>query len=281
MATTAFSSAEGANPDFQAFARTKEDEGNLAWGERAAIDVGQIDPQKWTYAVLLGGSDTLSFRLRVAQSHLRPDMLPSYWSEVLLVELKGSKLKDATAISVPLMQPWDGAYPPYDNGIVELPLTFFDDPVVFPNIAIAALPIPQQKMRERVERYRKGRSALDSLEHVLRWLAFAWGVARTGNPLHENFGLPSACMLEMVCAAEDYELTPGLESRASCPEAIWASLLYWHIYYAKTGSKQVPYGRYCTPHEFSILEPEGRSRRTPAQDRPAKPRKPKGKGKSA
>ena len=279
MATTAFSGAEGANPEFLPFARTKKDEGNLSWGERAAIDVGQIDPQKWTYAVLLGGSDTLSFRLRVAQSHLRPDMLPSFWSEVLLVELHGTKLKDATAISVPLMQPSSVAYPPYDNGIVEMPLTVFDDPAVYPNIAIAALPIPQQKVRDRVERFRKGRSALDSLEHVLRWLAFAWGVARTGNPLHENFGLPSACMLEMVCAAEDYELTPGLESRASCPEAIWASLLYWHNYYAKTGSKQVPYGRYCTPHGFDILEPADRPHRKPPEDEPKKTRK--GKGKAA
>lgn len=272
MATTAFSAAAGANPTFTAFER-KKDEGNLAWGERAARDVGRIDPAEWTYAVLLGGSDTLAFRLRVAQSHLRPDMLPSYWSEVLLVELHGAALQQATAICVPLMQPRGVAYPPYDNGLVELPLSDFDDPVLYPNIAIAALPIPQEKMRARVERYRKGRPALDSLEHVLRWLAFAWGVARTGNPLHENFGLPSACMLEMVCAAEDYELTPGLESRASCPEAIWASLLHWHEYYAQTGSKMVPFGHYCTAHEFSILEPEGRARRAPAPKRAAARRK--------
>ncbi|HSV60732.1 MAG TPA: hypothetical protein VLJ19_17680 [Variovorax sp.] len=269
MATTARSSAAGANPKFSAFAR-KKNEGNLAWGERAAKDVGRIDPAVWTYAVLLGGSDTLAFRLRVAQSHLRPDMLPSFWSEVLLVELHGPLLAQASAISVPLAQPRGPAYPPYDNGIVEMPLSDFDDPQIYPNIAIAALPIPQANMRARVERYRKGRSALDSLEHVLRWLAFAWGVARTGNPLHENFGLPSACMLEMVCAAENYELTPGLESRASCPEAIWASLLYWHEYYAKTGSKEVPFGRYSTQHSFEILEPPERHAPAALSGKPSK-----------
>lgn len=253
MATTSRSTAPGKNPQFKPLARQK-DEGNLAWGERAARDVAQLDPRKWSYMVLLGGSDTLAFRLRVAQSHLRPDMLPSFWSDALLVELHGPSLKDAVAINVPLAQPSGPNYPPHNNGIVETPLSDFDNCEIYPNIAIAALPIPQDKMRARIERFRSGRSALDSLEHVLRWLAFSWGVARTGNPLHENFGLPSACMIEIVCAAEDYELTPGLESRASCPEAIWASLLHWHEYYAKTGLKKVPYGRYATEHKFDILE---------------------------
>ena len=243
------------NPNFTELARANG-QGNVAWGARAAIQMrAAAGPDEWTYIALLGGSDTLSFRLRVAQSHLRRDMLPSYWSEAILIQLNSATLKGAQAVYVPLAQPGGSAYSPHENGVVSGPLSDFDDSDRYPNIALIALPVPQQKIMARVEAFRRSRSSLDALEHVLRWLAFAWGVARTGNPLHENYGLPSACMLETVCAAEDFELTPGLESRASCPEAIWASAIYWHDYFGKTGERKVPFGRYAIGHEYPIVEP--------------------------
>jgi hypothetical protein len=254
MVRQARSTTSDRNPDFTSLPRS-EGEGNLAWGERAALQMQAADPERWSHIVLLGGADTLSFRLRVAQAHLRRDMLPSYWSEAMLVQLKGLTLEGAQAVHVPLAQPGGLAFSPHENGIVSRPLVEFDDAARYPNIALIALPVPQERMTARVEAFRRSRSSLDALEHVLRWLAFAWGVARTGNPLHENYGLPSACMLETICAAEDFELTPGLESRASCPEAIWASAIYWHDYFGKTGERKVPYGRFAVEHGYPILEP--------------------------
>jgi len=241
------------NPSFCSLER-KAREGNLAWGERAATLMSAADPAKWTYIVLLGGSDTMSFRLRVAQSHLRPDMLPSFWSGTILVNLQGSSLTKARAIDVPLAQPGGTEFTPRSNGVVERPLADFNDTRRYPNIALLALPVPQQQILDQVELFKKSRSTLDALEHVLRWLAFAWGVARTPNPLHENFGLPSACMLEIVCAAAHLDLTPGLESRASCPEAIWSAARYWHEFY-KEFRGAAPVGRYWHPHMFPIVEP--------------------------
>lgn len=271
MVPVARSTAKVTNPEFTEFAR-QPGEGNLDWGNRAARHVGQFDPSMWSYLVLLGASDTLGFRLRLAQSHLRPDMLPSYWSEALLVDLNGADLKKAKAIHVPLTQPGAPGYPPFENGVVKVPLLGFDDPTRYPNIAIAALPIPQVKLRAQIQRFRRSRPMLDALEHVLRWLSFSWGVAGTGNPLHESFGLPSACMIEMVCAAEGYELTPGLESRASCPEAIWASLRHWHEYYAEIGEKRIPRGRYSTEHSYEIRSPSD------PKDEAQKPKAPKRRG---
>jgi hypothetical protein len=260
MVNQARSSAKKRNPDVTALER-RPDEGNLAWGERAAAEmIGDSDPREHTYMVLLGGADTLAFRLRVAQSHLRSDMLPSLWSEALLVRLKGPTLRGSQAISVPLAQPGFPFFSPADNGVVEISLARFDDPERYPNIALFALPIPQARILARVELFKRARSSLDALEHVLRWLAFSWGVTRTGNPLHENMGLPSACMLEIVCAAEDFELTPGLESRTSCPEAIWASMLHWHEYYAATGEKKVPFGRFSRDHGYAIFDAGGDTR---------------------
>ncbi len=253
MLRQARSSSSDRNPQFTSLAR-KSKESNTAWGARAVTQMQAGDPGKWTYVVLLGGSDSMAFRLRVAQSHLRGDMLPSYWSHSILVELKEGSVETAQAIHVPLIQPEGPQFSTRTNGVVAQPLTDFDDPKRFPNIAVIALPVPQAEILKRVEDFRRSRSTLDALEHVLRWLAFAWGAARTPNPLHENFGLPSACMLETVCAAANFDLTPGLEARASCPEAIWVAALYWQDYFEQFNGN-APTGRYCIAHKYPIVEP--------------------------
>jgi hypothetical protein len=240
------------NPGLKELKR-KAREGNLAWGERAVQNMGTGDHTTWTYAVLLGGTDVLSYRLRMAQAHLRRDMLPSLWSECLLVKLDSASLEGAEAIHVPLIQPDNLALATRDNGVVSRPLSDFDDSQRYPNIALIALPFAQAEILDKVEQFKRSRSTLDALEHVLRWLAFAWGVARTPNPLHENYGFPSACLLETAFAAARFDLTPGLESRASCPEAIWVATKFWHEYFVEF-AKEAPKGRYSTSHRYPILD---------------------------
>ncbi|MDN3922442.1 hypothetical protein [Roseateles violae] len=252
MTRQARSTSSTPNPDFRALKR-KRGQGNVDWCERVRREMREATPEQWSLIALIGGADTLSFRLRIAQSHLRPDMQPSYWSEALLLVPEGAALAGARAIHVPLMQPDGPEYGPKSNGVVSTPLTAFDDAQRYPNIALIALPLPQARVLARVDAFMSSRSTLDTLEHVLRWLAFSWGVAKTGNPLHENYGLPSACMLETVCAAEEFDLTPGLESRASCPEAIWSAARHWHDYFIKTGG-QKPFGRYAIDHAYPIME---------------------------
>jgi hypothetical protein len=260
------SSSNEKNPHFKELKRGPQ-QTNLQWGEKAveAMKTGGID--RWTYIALVGGSDSMAFRLRVAQSHLRADMLPSFWSEVLLLQLEGETTKGAQAIHVPLIQREAPEFATRTNGVVRRPLGDFDDPERYPNIAIIALPIAQENILERIEAFSLQRSTLDALEHVLRWLAFAWGSARTPNPLHDNVGLPSACMLETVTAAEQFDLTPGLEARASCPEAIWAAARYWHKYFIEF-KQRAPIGRYCTPHGYAIEEPKGGGKRRTRRSKP-------------
>lgn len=257
------------------------DEGNLKWAVRAAGAMGAIDPEHWSMVALFGGADTLAFRLRVAQSHLRRDMLPSFWSESCLIRMTDPSWKNNEAIHVPLSQPDGPFFSPHANGVVVRPLADFDDALRYPNISLIAIPVQQERMLARLATFQRSRSALDALEHVLRWLAFSWGVSRTPNPLHDNYGLPSACLLETICAAEGFDLTPGLESRASCPEAIWAAALFWHTYYGKTGTGKVPFGRYCIGHSYPILEPSDRHPRIHATAKPAEGTRPRADEKSA
>lgn len=258
LATQAHSPSVGANDLVKPLPRAGR-ENNLAWGERAVADMQLGQLEDWTYLVLLGGDDVVSFRLRLAQAHLRPDMLPSYWSHSMLAKLAGPGVRDATAIHVPLDQPAPPAYPRRTNGVVETPLKDFADAKRYPNIAVIALPIRQDEVLDKVKRFQESRGTLDGLEFVLRWLAFCWGAARPANPLLEGYGMPSACMLEIACAAARFDLTPGLEARIACPEAIWASALHWQDFYRERHDGRVPLGRYSTAHSYPIFDPDDRS----------------------
>ena len=240
------------NPKFERLDRA-DGEDNAQWLLRALASLDAGGGPDWTPILLLGGTDTLAFRLRVAQSHLRSDMLPSYWSTSALLRIDAARPARARVVQVPLLQPDDGSMATRNNGVVDRPLKTVVDPQRWPNIALIALPVPLATVLDKLDAFRASRNPIDALEHALRWLAFAWGVARSPNPLHDGIGLPSACMLETICAAAGLDLTPGLESRASCPEAIWVAARHWQDYFVAFNDRQ-PVGRFCVPHRYPIEE---------------------------
>jgi hypothetical protein len=91
---------------------------------------------------------------------------------------------------------------------------------------------------------------LDAIELIVSWLSFVWGVGKTGNPLLEGIGMPSAAMIETVINAAGFELTPGLASSSSCPEAIWQSAKWWHNYY-ETRQESGISGSYFAPKKLT------------------------------
>lgn len=247
-----FTKVSNPNPDFIEQQRSVK-ENNIDWLTRAITELGGNTPLDQSYILLLGANDTLSWRLRAGQSHLRFDLLPSYWSSAALLKLDQSSLKKSTVIHVPLFQPTDGLFATERNGVVETPLAEFSNARIWKNIALITLPTPQENVLSKLQIFEKGRNYIDALEHVLRWLAFAWGVSRTPNPIHDGVGLPSACMLETLFASVGLDLTPGLESRASSPEAIWATTLYWYEHYTNN-HLPTPKGRFFTPHDYDIKD---------------------------
>lgn len=269
--------ADDRNPALAPFARAPGED-NLEWGLRAVADIRSAGREEWSYLALLGGQDTLAFRLRVAQGAARADMLPSFWSSAIFIELVGDSLQGARAVQVPLFQPGTSSFAPANNGVVRGPLTDFADAERYPNIALIAFPVAQANIVARIEQFRKSRATLDALEHVLRWLSFVWGVARTPNPLNENYGFPSACMLEIAFAAEGFDLTPGLESRAACPEAIWSTARLGHKFFNRPDGK-VPKGRFWTPHWYPIADADSELP-APTPPPPPAPRSRRGRGRA-
>lgn len=233
--------------------KRKGKEDNVGWLERAVADLTDKKNTEQSCIVLAGANDTLAWRLRTGQSHLRFDLLPSYWSASYFLKLAPKGVAHSTLLHVPLFQPEGGVFATERNGVVESPVQILADAGHWRNIAVIAWPKSQEDVLSKLEQFKKGRLYVDALEHVVRWLAFSWGVARTPNPIHDGIGLPSACMLETLYAATGLDLTPGLESRASSPEAIWATAMYWYEYFTKNNIAP-PKGRFIAPHNYDIHE---------------------------
>jgi hypothetical protein len=206
--------------------------------------------------VLLGGNSLADFRVRIAQSHARHDLTPSYWSLVGVVHGRDRLL---TAPLWPLSPP---DQMPVTNGVRSLWLRDFDDPARWPNIAVIRFPGARQDAVNCIKRLASQRSIVDVPTLLLPWLGFVWGAGATGNPLLNGFGVPSAVLVEAAFGMAEVELTPGLATASSCPEAMYQAAKWWHTYYEQSAGTEAgeadhhPVGRYLLRQpEASYLEP--------------------------
>jgi hypothetical protein len=194
--------------------------------------------------LLVGGCDLTHFRLRVAQSHFRADMAPSFWSHVGILREDESGFG---LYEVALDPPTGFQEMPKRNGVQRVSVSRYEDGTQFPNIALLRFPIPGLRKKpagqstrqaprtspitEGIDRVRAERGVLDIPTLILPWLGFVWGAGMPPNPLIGGTGIPGAVFAESAFAAVGVELTPGLSTRSSCPEAIWQAALWWYPYY--------------------------------------------------
>jgi hypothetical protein len=211
------STATRRNPAI-AVSPAKKGERNAAW-LAARVQPGAV--------VLAGGATLEHFRIRTAQSHLRQDMLPSFWS------LAGIVSSSTAMFSVPLAVANVSAIPA-SNGIRRVTFREIDDVERFPNVAVLRFAEPADVITRNVRKLLGQRSALDLPSLILPWLGLAWNAGDHRNPLQEGAGLPSAALVQTAYGMAGIELAPGLASRSSCPEAIWQAALWWHDYYEQT-----------------------------------------------
>lgn len=211
--------------------KRRKNETNLAWLERNLKALsGEESAQGAAYLVLLGGSEKADFRVRVAQSHLRHDMSPSHFSHVAL--LRGSGWTRGGALWEISLEPKAGfGFPPGDNGVQNGKLKSYASKSQYPNLAVLRLPVALKEMQAALKRFKTQRTEIDCVELTVLWLGYVWGVGRTVNPLLDGYGTPAAAFVESLAGACGFDLTPGLESRASCPEAIWQAAKWWHEFY--------------------------------------------------
>ena len=239
-------------------------EGNRKWlAELGAPDGVKLDENG---ILLVGGNSLADFRVRVAQSTARSDMLPSFWS------LCGILLADGKVVTVPLdlrsREPSrrrdndDVSMIPKCNAVRFCSLDEFDDPRRYPNIAVIRFAKAHDDVHQHIDRIKKDRSIIDLAAMLLPWLGFAWGTNASTNPLAGGVGVPSAAFVETVFALAGFELTPGLSSASSCPEAIWQSAKWWAKFYEDTSAgiesgkavPMVPSGYYAIRQHAAAIE---------------------------
>jgi hypothetical protein len=196
--------------------------------------------------LLVGGTGPSAFRLRVAQAHLRHDLSPSHWSHVAMLDQPAKNLGTTKVYEIALEPEGGFGFPPPENAVQVNKLSQYRNAKQFPNIALITIPVEKAEVMAALKDFQKQR-VVDTTELLILWLAFAWGVGRSGNPLLDGHGIPSATMIEAVISAAGFDLTPGLESRSSCPEAIWQAARWWHEYYQEV-QKQVPSGLWHAEH---------------------------------
>lgn len=211
------------NADFKR-EEARAGEGNKAWLSRI-IKANNFDNRG---LILLGGSSVSDFHIRVAQSSLRHDLTPSYWSMVGI-------LSDADSFfSVPLQWQGDFSEMPHSNGIQLCKMADYNDPVHYPNIAFIQFTADMARIIKNAQQLKWQRGLVDLPELVVRWLEYVWAVGQGGNPLASGSGLPSAVFAEAAYGIGGIELTPGLATASSCPEAIWQAAKWWSTYYEET-----------------------------------------------
>jgi hypothetical protein len=168
---------------------------------------------------------------------------------------------------------------PERNAIDECAIADFDDPTRFPNVAVISFADRADLIVANARRLQFQRGAIDLPTLLVPWLAFVWGAGTSGNPLFQNVGMPASGMIETAFGMSGIELTPGIASAGSCPEAIWQSAIWWHDYYEKTatatpGGKgeysaraddvaaKAPEGRYVTRQRAAaVIERDGGPRK--------------------
>ena len=251
------SRSSDSNKRLEYLKREPNDEGNVQWVERAL----RIDPPHDASIILVGGANLSHFRIRVAQSHARRDLLPSYWSHVAILD-DGNGLHE-----VSLEPPGGFKDLPKSQGIRPGKLRDYNNTDQFPNVALLSFNLSKDSLdgafdktvKEIIGRLHNDRGRVDFLLALWTWLGFIWGAGDQPNPLLQDVGIPSAIMVETVFSIIGVDLTPGLASQSSCPEAIWQAVKWWGDYYdseAALTSGQ-PYGHYCVDQPAAAVTFEG------------------------
>ena len=243
----------------------KKDKGNVDW-MKCALDCGDPgDSSRDGSIVLIGGASLTHFRMKVAQSHARRDLLPSYWSHVAILHDR----KKLQLYEVSLEPPGGFQAVPRSQGIRLGCLSTYDDPILFPNIALLHFTVSQdilqkpcetfdKSVEDLIRRLRRDRGTVDVLSPLWKWLGYVWGVEGHTNPLLQGVGAPSAILVETLFSMIGVELTPGLASQSSCPEAIWQAVKWWGDYYASeaTLTEGAPSGYFCVDQPAAAVTSE-------------------------
>ncbi len=183
---------------------------------------------------LIGSRDLPGHTLRMAQSILRWDLRPSYWSHVFVVaepvnsRTSLSKLK---ILEIPLFSR-NGQFPkPENNGVNEGTLGQYEDKVVDANVGLVAITMSDQEVQKlftRAQAWNADRVRYNFWDMLGSWQSYLWSQGMKTNPLREGVPIAASAYIEFIFERLGMGVTPGASSRNSAPEHLWNAARWWH-----------------------------------------------------
>jgi len=202
------------------------------------FDFGSLitSPEDTVYVGLVGGRDPASIAIRQAQSFLRFDRRPSYFSQVFLFTGRGEGILECRVV---------GADPtrPESCGVIRDRARRYADPESWPNKAVVGFTfLPAEGGVEPKARVKKVlgaagaasavRDRYDLWEMIAGWQPYLFEPSRTANPLAGRLAHPGAAYVRYALGFAGIEAAPGALDQFDAPEHFWAAAYYWYRAYA-------------------------------------------------
>ncbi len=184
------------------------------------------NPDNTIYIGLAGACDPASVAVRHAQTFMRFDRRPSYFSDVFVFTGREDEV---------ILAPIVGADPsrPESLGIIRASCDDFAVVRRHPNIALIAVTL-EVNASERMKRfYRAVRQPAVIAEDrrlwslVADWQPYVFQPDRVTNPLHEGVSHPGTVLARWLLAEAGVEGAPGATEDADAPEHLWAFAKWW------------------------------------------------------
>jgi hypothetical protein len=183
---------------------------------------------------LIGSRDLPGHSLRMAQSILRWDLRPSYWSHVFVVAesvTSRTSLSKLKILEIPLF-PRNGKFPkPEKNGVNEGTFGQYEDKAVDANVGLVAITMSDsevQKLFKRAKSWNADRVRYNFWDMLGAWQSYLWSQGAKTNPLREGIPIPASSYIEFIFDRLGMGVTPGASSRNSAPEHLWNAACWWH-----------------------------------------------------
>jgi hypothetical protein len=205
--------------------------------KKEALDFADhlASPADTVYVGLVGGSDPASMSVRWAQSFLRFDRRPSYFSNIFLFTGRGDAILECRVV---------GADPtrPETQGVVRDRARRYQNPEAWPNKALVGFTFsqieggasPQARLRAVLDAARNEkavRERYDLWKMIAAWQPYLFEPHRTPNPLVERSPHPGAAYVRWALGMAGIEGAPGALDEFDAPEHFWAAANYWYETY--------------------------------------------------
>lgn len=223
------------------WARTRS---NTRFFTEALQAMSELGSGNGLYAIgLVGSCDLPGICLRQAQSVLRNDRRPSYWSHAFIITQAwdgASPISQLPIAEVPFYAR-NGEFPePDDNGVIRSTrLGHYLNRTLDANVALftvrrnidnsiqALSELDLETIQASINDPNIDRQRFDFWQNLGVWQQYFWSGQQLPNPLLNGQPIATTSFIEMLFEQIGIDLTPAASERNSAPEHFWTSMHWW------------------------------------------------------